>query len=535
MINNIKFKNNLLIIFFGIFLTLPFIGIILNYSPIPEADFWSIFDRVYRLNQKDWSTILDQHNEHRPALSYLISYCDYKFFGGNFYLNYLITIISYLLSGYLFYLIFADTVKIDFTNRVYFSVILCLLFFWSQKPNFIFPFHISILWVNLFSLLVLFFYNRFIVFKKNIYLFLSLLISFLPILSMVSGIFTLPVLSLFALAKKRKIEFVLFLFMSIIVCYLYFYNFKLVSAHSNFLEINFEKFLNIYLYFFGYLGSIFSFMFGKGHFGLTIAIIFGHIFFVLFLWKSWKLILNKFNSNSDYLVFFILLVLINGLLTALGRFEDGILHSISSRYTTNTIFGWSILMILYRSNFIKFFLIIDNKNKIKKYKFLFFFLLVLMLHNQIKAIFIDYNAEKILLRSESLIALTLGIQGNSSKKIPHLDSSNINLYINEKLFIFNKGIFESLKNITNKKLTNIINYFDLTNIEIVPNKKFNYSRISFSIENLEIDKVYFKDDNENIIGYAISDNNFRLIKKNKKKFIGYYLTSLTFDNVTILY
>ena len=534
MFNNTKFNVNLLIIFISFLITLPFVGIFLNYSPIPVADFWSIFERVYKLNQGNWEAIFDQHNEHRPAISYLVSYYDNKFFGGNFYLNYITTIISYISTAVLFYLIFNDYANKDYLNKLYFGLIICLLFFWAQRPNFIYPFHISILWVNLFTLLSLFFFNRFLITRKNIYFCCSVLIPFLSIFSMVSGIFAFPIMAMFAFAKKRKIEFLIFLILSLSACFFYFNNFTFVSNHSNFLELNLKKIIDIYFYFFGYLGSIFSFMFGKGMFGLFVSIIAGHIFILLFIYKLKESVLNKFNSKFDYLLFFILLILISGFLTAIGRFEDGLMHSISSRYTTNVIFGWVIMMILYHSILKKYFFIYDKEKKIIKFKLLLFLYLILISHNQFKVVKVDYDSQKILSRSEGLVALSLGVN-NGYSKLPHIDSTNINLFLDDKLFIFKKNIFETIHSIQNKKLVNRIDKRDLLDLHINKNTEFSYSRISFSIDNIEIDKVYFKNNKGIIKGYAISNNYFSFMKQKNKKFIGYFLTDSTNEEFSIFY
>jgi len=275
-------------------------------------------------------------------------------------------------------------------------------------------------------------------------------------------------------------------------------------------------------------------MFGKGMFGLIISIIAGHIFILLFICKSKEIVANKFNSKSDYLLFFMLLVLISGFLTAIGRFEDGVMHSISGRYTTNTIFGWVVMMILYHSFFKKKFFIHDKKNNTIKFKFILFVFLILISHNQFKAIKVDYDSHKILSRSEGLVALSLGIKTDHSN-IPHLSENNINLYLDGKLFIFKTNIFETLSNLANKNLLNRIEKEDLSDLDIVTSKESNYTRISFATDNIEIDKVYFKNRNGNVIGYAISNSYFSFIKQKNKKFIGYFLTSSNDEEFFIYY
>lgn len=210
------------------------------------------------------------------------------------------------------------------------------------------------------------------------------------------------------------------------------------------------------------------------------------------------------------------------------------MHSISSRYTTNTIFGWVVMMILYHSILKKYFFIYNKEKKSIKFKFLLFLYLILIFHNQFKVIKVDYDSQKILSRSDSLVALSLGINSEYSK-IPHLDLTNINLYIENKLFIFKKNIFETINSIQNKKLINRIDNSSLVDLNINKNTEFGYSRVSFSVHNIEIDKVYFKNNKGATIGYAISNNYFSFMQQKDKKFIGYFLIDPSNEEFYIFY
>ena len=87
-------NNKYLKLYFTLFIGLALVGQIINYSPIPEADFWSIFERIDQLNKQNWFVLWDQHNEHRVILTYLITYLDNKIFN-NFFLNYFVTFLSF--------------------------------------------------------------------------------------------------------------------------------------------------------------------------------------------------------------------------------------------------------------------------------------------------------------------------------------------------------------------------------------------------------------------------------------------------------
>ena len=501
-------------LYFIVFIALPLIGIFINYSPIPEADFWSIYERIYQLNHNNFSSLWDQHNEHRVVLFYIFAFLDNKYFGGSFYLLYFLTYISMALTGLLFYKIFFNSNQKNLHNNITFGFLLCVLFFWSQKPNFIFPFHVSILWVNLFTLMGLFFYVLYVENKKYKYLFFSTLISIMAFMTIVNGLLAIPLISLFALLKKRFMDCIILFFISTIVFISYFYNFSFIEHKTTLFNLNLRNLFDIYFYFFGYLGSIFSFLFGKGFFGLIIAIIMGHIFLLFSIINFYTF---KASHNYSYLTIFLLFILITALLTAYGRFEDGIQHSISSRYTTNSIYGWIALFIIYHEKLKKYFYKSSNKLNIKPVLVIF---LLLMMFVQIKAIKIDYSAEKILLRSQELIALTLDIDF-SKKRIANLDRFNTKIFMNSQIFNFKDELFLPFENIKFKnKDINIIKLDKLKNLLIESDSNKLYSKITFNLDMENIKKVYFIDNNEEITGYAISQNNFKFISSKKNRFMG---------------
>jgi hypothetical protein len=183
--NNLNQKN-FLFVYFIVFVILSLIGVFINYSPIPEADFWSVFERIDGINKGNLFNVWQQHNEHRPVLTYLLTYIDDKYIGGSFYTNYFFIIFTLLTSAVVFNKIFYSFYKLDEKANIYFGFLVCLIFFWSQKPNFIFPFHISIIWVNLFSLLALYFFNHYILRGKLKYILISVILSFLSMISLIT-------------------------------------------------------------------------------------------------------------------------------------------------------------------------------------------------------------------------------------------------------------------------------------------------------------------------------------------------------------
>jgi len=194
--NNIYLK-----LYFTLFIGLALVGQIINYSPIPEADFWSIFERIDQLNKQNWFVLWDQHNEHRVILTYLITYLDNKIFN-NFFLNYFVIFLSFFGSAILIYKIFFELNKKNEITEIFFGLLVCLLFYWSQKPNFIFPFHVSIIWVNLFTLLAFYFYNHFSQTSKIKYLFLCIVFYTLHVFTRFRN-FYLTFIASFSTIKKK--------------------------------------------------------------------------------------------------------------------------------------------------------------------------------------------------------------------------------------------------------------------------------------------------------------------------------------------
>ena len=501
-------------IYFILFITLPIIGVLINYSPIPEADFWSIYERTYELSHGNFSSLWIQHNEHRVVLTYLFAFLDNKYFGGGFYLLYFLIPLSFGLSGLLFYNIFFKNYQKNLNNTISFGFLLCLLFFWSQKPNFIFPFHISIIWVNLCTLSGLYFYDVYLQNKKFKYLIFSILISSLAMISIVSGILALPLMSILALLKKRVKDFIILILLSSLFFYAYFHNFNIIKSHSHFYDLKITNLLDIYLYFFGYLGSIYSFLVGKGIFGLIISIIFGHLFLIL---CGYKFLTFKFNNINNYLIIFLIFILLSSLLTAFGRFEDGMQHAISSRYTTNSIYGWATLFVLYYESIKKYFY---KNTKFLSITPLLIGLLTLMIIVQLKALQVDYSAKKILQRSQELIALTLDVDYDK-KRIPHLNNENIKRYLISRLFNFKNDLFYP-PDIETIKLDDYhkVPIEDLRKISLRDSQNKSFKKIAFNFDLKNTKKIYFLDIHGEFVGYSISQNNFKYINSKENKFVG---------------
>lgn len=500
--------------YFILFITLPLVGVLINYSPIPEADFWSIYERVYELSHYNLSSLWVQHNEHRVVITYLFAFLDNKYFGGSFYLMYFLIPLTFGLSGLLFYRIFFNKYQKNLHNTISFGFLLCLLFFWSQKPNFIFPFHISIVWVNLFTLGGLYLYDIYSQKKKFKYLIFSIVISSFAMISIVSGVLALPLVSILALTKKRIKDFTILILLSTFFIYAYFNDFQIIKSHSHFYDLKIKNLLDIYLYFFGYLGSIFSFLVGKGHFGLIISIIFGHLFLILCVYQF---INFKISNTDNYLIIFLIFILFSALLTAFGRFEDGIQHAISSRYTTNSIYGWATLFILYYKNIRIYFYKNTNHLSITP---LLVSLLLLMIIVQLKALQFDYSSKKIVQRSQELIALTLNVDYDQ-KRIPHLNSENLKNYLNSRLFNFKNDLFSPpyLNRIKFGEY-NKVPIEAISEISFRESQNKNFYEITLSLDLRNIKKIYFLGIHDEIIGYAISENNFNYIDSKLNRFVG---------------
>ena len=518
-------------LYLTLFVGLALVGQIINYSIIPEADFWSIFERINQLNKQNWLALWGQHNEHRVVFTYLISYLDSKIFN-NFSLNYFVTILSFFGSTILIYKIFFELNHKNDMTIIFFGLLVCMIFYWSQKPNFIFPFHVSIIWVNFFTLLGLYFYNKFSLSSNFKHFFLSILFSVMSMFSLASGIFALPLLTLLAILRKRYLDSILLIPISLLFIFIYFIDFSFVSGHSNFLNFNFINLISMYLYFFGYLGSIFSFFIGKGTLGLYFAILFGHIYLILFLIQLNNYFKGRLSKNYDYLLLFTFFVMITGLLTAIGRYEDGIQHAISSRYTTNTIYGWIVMLIIY-FQVLKKYLFTYESNNILVIKPSFFLIVFFISIYQFKALKIDYSSEKILNRSYEIMGLLLGVT-ITDRRIPHLDTENIIEYHDEKLFFFDKKIFHSPKELQ-MLCCDFANSLDVTKLNnfVVENHEIQkYKKISFSSNLINHNTVYFKDIKGNISGYAVSQNFFRFFPNKDKHFVGIDLNN---DNIGEIY
>jgi ABC-type glycerol-3-phosphate transport system permease component len=177
-----------------------------------------------------------------------------------------------------------------------------------------------------------------------------------------------------------------------------------------------------------------------------------------------------------------------------------------------------IISIVFYPNIINFFFLRKSKITIKPIIWVFIFLLS---HNQVKALKVDFSSEKILKRSHELIAMGMGFDFDD-KRIPHLDKNNIQKYMNNDILFFKKNIFLSqndLNNIDIKSLESInLNLLDNFSVDLDSRKKFQ--KVYFNSSNIKVDKVFFTNSNGYLIGYAISNSNFKFFNNKENKFLG---------------
>jgi len=147
-------------------------------------------------------------------------------------------------------------------------------------------------------------------------------------------------------------------------------------------------------------------------------------------------------------------------------------------------------------------------------------LFILMIIVQLKALQFDYSSKKIVQRSQELIALTLNVDYDQ-KRIPHLNSENLKNYLNSRLFNFKNDLFSP-------PYLNRINFGEYNKVPIEAiseisfresqNKNFYEITLSFDLRNIK--KIYFLGIHDEIIGYAISENNFNYIDSKLNRFVG---------------
>jgi len=480
-----------------IFVLLTLVGVFINYSSVPQADMWSNFELIYEFKNKNYQYLFSQHNEHRILIPRLLYLLDYYLFNDGYYLLYFLNSLLFFFIFYFLNLCFRENYITKKYDLSWYFFTLGILFFWGQKSNFIWAYQSQFLLAYLFPLLSIYFISKINV-NNYLYLLLSILFALLAIGTMANGLFVLPILFLYLIFNNRLQESLLILFIGLISFIFYFYDFTFVTNHAD-LSNFFSRIHNIIIFYFVLSGNLFSFMVGKGSFGLIFAGLCGLIINVMLILLSIK---NFKELKKDYLIYILLFIAISLLSISAGRENLGLKSAISSRYITPVIIFFCIsIFYFFKYSFIK-------QTKIRIY-----FVVILLALTPYQLLALKNNNDKNINDFLKIVSFIMGID----KNIPHFHSiEQTDYFINENILLFSETI---IKAALTKRDSNSCELLKLYNYELTDIQNSSWQKIKVA-DRLKKNKYNYLYDNEGLyLGFIFNSNYLNnLIYKNN----GYY-------------
>lgn len=338
-------KEYLLILLLILMPLITMASLIYRYGiDIPYWDYWELVPLLHKLHfgKLTFYDLWRQHNEHRIffpkiimlTLAYLSNWNIWYELWTSFIFNGGILFFLYLLLSYTF----------DVHNKrliLYLTAVFSFLIFSpAQWLNYIQAFQLQIFLVVLSKVIVVWSLQRWYPYPKGILI--AIIAAVIGSYSFAAGI-PIWISSVILLLLKSKINWkyvILWFFSAGITIILYFYKFTKP-------EKSFLSFINHPFYFFGYvltyIGAPLSFE------NKYVALIIG-LFLIVTLVLGTIIIWRYYKEFFDFILpwlSFALYVLLNAIITGIGRMEDGKLYqALSSHYTTiSTLFVISVFVI----------------------------------------------------------------------------------------------------------------------------------------------------------------------------------------------
>jgi hypothetical protein len=530
----------LLSLFAVSFLWMAIKGGIENYTSVPLGDMWDGYLEFYRrLHEGGLKIWWEQHNEHRIFLTRLLFWIDLRIFKGSVIF---LIVLNYILAATIS-CVFILIAKTELKERIKLSTLICyslfiiaLSFSWMQMENFTWGFQSQFFLVFLLPMVA--FYNLYksSQCESDIKFFLiSCIAGIASAGTMANGVLTLPIMTILSfILKFNKKKIVCLFSISLLVLFLYFYNFSWISYHASIRDSVFNHPLELLKYFFIYLGGPFYYLTRGREIVALLAGIFMSANFIYFIYINIK----KNNSTSLQWVLLAFIFYIHLSISATAGARLGISSSLTSRYMTPALMAWSSLFILYALN-------VRSEYKLTPILIL---ILWLLLPWQQRALIPAASS----VFQQKLSALALQMQIKDQKQIPMVyvgvdRALTLSKFaIQNSLCIFGTSHF---KEISNRSIGQIYPF--------PPNKKALGGLDSFSpIEGSTYVKVegwmfepkrkkippviHFLDQNNRIVGHAFTGKSRSDLKKaisSKVKyagFSGYMLADQVSNKITLL-
>jgi hypothetical protein len=527
---------SVLMVFFSVW------GAISSYSLIPFADQWANFYGFY-LNVSDgaYQAWLNLELDHMIILSRALYWIDFKFFGG---LSIFLIFLSYLLT-FLSALIFAVLIKksisqkfLSYGNYWILFFVFPWLFLYMQSQNLIWGYNIHFILINLLPLLVFsLLYLSHIGVNVNTNKSIAIVIGALSVLCAISGLLVLPIMLLYFIFLDKNKRWIIILLPLIILTWFFYLHFGTLSHESvgnfEFILSNPFEAINFFLL---YLGAPFWHLIHLNMFGKIAASLFGLIFVILFCFGIYRELKKKNRSALNVsMLFFIIFIILSAIAITFGRSKNGLDQALVGRYTTQPIFAWASMLVIYAKDLASFY-----ENKSRNFFYSLLLLIFLMTLNQTKALRLHNYIEP---RDIAGLAIAMGVNDKKLIEGSVWSPSEYTLEIAKRgkdpaIGYFGIYPFSEI----GKKVTFDNNYRScntiLKSVNLVESD-YQYSFFTgvFSAEDIEkIPKfIYVYNGSREVIGYALSGKVLDIEKFSKNYgFKGYFLNKKFNDEIYIM-
>lgn len=482
------------------------------YTPVPYWDMWIGYLGFYvQLAQEGNISWWSQHNEHRIVLGRMLFWLDLAVFQGRVYLLIIVNYLLISMTSLLFCRMLKERLpaeKDHFTQKIFYCIIISLLFSWMQRDNLIWGFQGQFILAQLLPLLAFYLLHR--AFKSELkskpLFFLACLTGVSAVLSMANGVLTLPFMTLFAvLLRMRWQRICLLLLLSAVSTILYFYNYHAPAHHGSLKSELFNNPTGLFQYLLLFIGGPVYYLTGKVSDLLSqLAGVFLIVSSVYFAVRAIK----KPSSSSLPLALLFFLLYFGGSALAAGgsRLSFGLDQALTSRYQTPALMGWLALLILYAP-----FITKAINNKPKQVLAILLLIPLSVLPTQIEAL--PTQQDTLFEGWLAVLALELGIR--DQQQISFVSSPSAELHkvteiaVAKNLSVFNHPIIKNVRQLMGKTVNPHTPYQCQGSIDSIASIKGvnQYKRISgwiYQADNKTPPEIIHILSNHHVIGYALS-------------------------------
>lgn len=369
-----------------------------HFSSIPYLDSWSAYIGFY-LDADSAQAWWRQHNQHRILFSKLFFWLDLQFFGGR---AVILVVLNFLLLGLAWAVLVASAREVlsGFSKAARWLIgctlaLICAS--WMQHDNLASPFQNQFIAAFAFPLLAFFLLAR--AQRQPESFAAALAVGSVAQYSMISGVFCLPLMTLFCLLSwgaGRRSQICLAL--SLALCSLYFIDFEPGRDTAQGLSILHARPGYFLQYIACYLGAPLARALGGG---VQLSILLGWAALALFSYLLVRCLRGDRASHRLALLAFVGYVMVSAVLTSLGRSVLGHESAMVSRYATPTLLMWSALLLLV--------LPASFRRSQWPPRLIFLVVLLLLVQQQARCLLIDHWALPDKVRQAALLGYQLGV------------------------------------------------------------------------------------------------------------------------------